>query len=159
MWPRGRRLAVAGFALYVASATLYFILQVRSGYFHSGAPVRYDVEAVLSLMASGATFVAWWWLSALAPDAALRRVVRVGYYAIAVQSLLNAAMVLLGLSTSTRLDALYNWSASFEAVGALAVALGLTLLARDVGPRTTAGLEEEWPEEDDERGLDGEPMP
>src|SRR5487761_2258245 len=158
-WPLGRRLVVSGYALSVLGAVLYFIMQVRAGWFHNGVPLRFDVESLASLLATGASFLGWWWLSALEPQGAQRVVMSRGFVALAAQLALFALLDVLSLSSVGPIDALARWNWWLHAIGELAAALGPVLLAiaaPAAPPAVAATGAEDRPEEMDDPEVDEE---
>lgn len=131
---RARAFIIFGFAV-IAIGTIITLYQLvtSAGYFSNASGLA-DFESVLSVLVSLVSIWSWWWLSKLRVVTDVQSsFVRKGFYGLAFQNVLSAALVLavlFDLPVFSR-DSWYvapRWS---ELCGSLALAIGFVLLARE----------------------------
>jgi hypothetical protein len=134
---RARALIVGGWGFVVFGSIGYFAVLVHLGYFNAGQSVAQEGTIVLPVFANGAALVAWWWLTRLMVSDDQRTFVQRAFYALSLQALFTAAVVLCEVSlahSNGATNQLIIASLACEVVGSLAVFAGFVLLAGVYGP-------------------------
>ncbi len=134
---RARAFIISGFAVLTIGTIITFYQLVTSAHYFSNASGLADFESVIVLVASFVTLWSWWWLSKIrvATDDQ-SSFARKGFYGLAVQNVLSAAVVLAVIFDLPAFDrsswyVAPRWAAMW---GSLTISIGFVLLGREFAP-------------------------
>ena len=134
---RARAVIVGGWGFVVFGSLGYFLMLVHLGYFNTGQSLAEEGVIIIPVIANSAALVAWWWLTRVRFTDEQFALVQRAFYALGLQSLFIAAIVLCEVSlahSQGTSNQLIIASLVCQAVGGIAVFVGFVILAGAAAP-------------------------